>query len=276
MLDTSTPSLARACDYLLGGGASFAADRSLAARLLPLYPRLRDVLLSSRTQVADALAHIARQGVDQYLDIGSGLPTTPCTHEAARHLRPRARVIYVDRDPAVVDHGRALVPPGVRYMAGDLAEPEALLAELGHRPGPPCAAPVTPAAPAAPAVVDFSRPVCVVLGLVLPVLDPSTARGVVRVLVKALAPGSYLVATVGAGKDGQLPDAIWPVSPPAGEFAGFFAGLDLLPPGIRAGHALCGAGVKPLSPLSPLSPTAAASGTPGARDGGADPDPWKR
>ena len=226
MLDTRTPSVARAYDYLLGGGASFAADRALAGRLAALYPRLEVNLLSSRTQVADSVAHIARQGVDQYLDVGAGLPTRPSTHSAARALRPAARVVYIDRDPVVVTHGAALVPPGVRYQEGDLTEPEALLAAL--------------------ALIDLSRPVCLVLALVLQAIDPPTARAVVGVLVKALPPGSYLVATVGAGDAGRLPDSVWAASPTEADLTSFFGGLDLLPPGITArGEVLCGTGVKP-------------------------------
>src|ERR1700733_12222421 len=128
MLETSTPCLARACDHLLGGRASFAADRALALRLMRMYPGLRTVLFSSRSFAADSFARIARAGVDQYLDLCSGLPTTPAPHETAQAFQPGARVAYVDRDPAVVQHGRALVPAGVRYLAGDLAEPEAILA----------------------------------------------------------------------------------------------------------------------------------------------------
>ena len=233
MLDTRTPSVARAYDHLLGGEASFAADRALAGRLLALYPRLQDVLISSRTQVADAVARIARHGVDQYLDVGAGLPTRPSTHATARALLPAARVAYVDRDPLVVEHGTDLVPPGVRYCSGDLTEPEALLDTLVG-------------------VLDFTRPVCLVLALVVQALEPGTARAVVGVLVKALPPGSYLVATVGAGDAGRLPDAVWPAAATEADLAAFFGGLDLLPPGIsRHGDVLSGVGVKPYPRRTP-------------------------
>ena len=228
MLDTSTPSLARAWDHLLGGGASFAADRALALRLEALYPEIREVLSSSRRHTADAITRIARSGVDQYLDVGSGLPTRPSTHETARAIVPAARVAYVDRDPAVTAHGRALVPAGVRYVQGDLAEPEAILAS-GDLTG----------------FIDFSRPACLVLTLVLHVLDPGTARAVVGVLVRALAPGSYLVVTAGAGESVALPESVWPGKFTADDLGSFFAGLDLLPPGIREGKALCATGLKP-------------------------------
>ena len=225
MLDTRTPSVARAYDHLLGGEASFAADRALAGRLLALYPQLQDTLIASRAQVADAVARIAAAGIDQYLDVGAGLPTRPSTHATARALLPAARVAYIDRDPLVVEHAASLIPPGVRYQGGDLTEPEALLAALGF--------------------IDFSRPGCLVLALIVQALEPGTARAVVGVLVKALPPGSYLVATVGAGDAGRLPDSVWAAGATEADLASFFGGLDLLPPGItRRGEVLCGTGVK--------------------------------
>jgi hypothetical protein len=242
VLDTSTPNLARACDYLLGGGASFAADRALALRLEGLYPGIRDILFSSRSYTADAVARVARGGVDQFLDLGSGLPTTPATHETARAFQPRARVVYVDRDPAVVQHGQALVPAGVRYVAGDLAEPEAILASADVR-----------------GLLDFARPIGLVLTLVLQSLDAGTARAVGGILVRALPPGSHLIATAvpsagrgGPGKPAQasMPGFVWtgPFTPD--DLASFFAGLDLLPPGVTEGpgapdgRALCASGTK--------------------------------
>ena len=174
MLDTAAPSLARAWDHLLGGGASFAADRALAQRLEALHPGLRDRLSASRRYVSDRVAGIARTGVDQYLDLGAGLPTRPAVHETARAVLPGARVAYVDRDPAVIEHGRALVPASVRYLQGDLAEPEAILSHADLA-----------------GFLDISRPVCLILALTLHVLDPGTARAVAGVLIRAAAPDSF-------------------------------------------------------------------------------------
>ena len=227
MLDTSTPSLARAWDHLLGGGASFAADRVLALRLEALYPEMRAAICSSRKYAAGAVTRIARSGVDQYLDLGSGLPTQPSVHESARVVLPAARVAYVDRDPAVTAHGSALVPAGVRYVQGDLAEPEAILAS-GDLTG----------------FIDFSRPACLVLTLVLHVLDPGTARAVVGVLVRALAPGSCLVVTAGAGESDGLPESVWPGKFTADDLGSLLAGLDLVPPGIQEGRIVCATGLK--------------------------------
>jgi hypothetical protein len=246
VLDTRTPSVARAYDHLLGGGASFAADRALAGRLTALYPQLQENLAASRTQVAEAVTRIAGHGVDQYLDVGAGLPTRPSVHATARALLPAARVVYIDRDPAVVTHGTDLVPAGARYQAGDLTEPESILAALSYRPASATASRATPPAPESLGFIDFSRPVCLVLALILQALEPGTARSVVGVLVKALAPGSYLVATLGAGDAGRLPDSVWPAGATESDLAAFFGGLDLLPPGIgRRGEVLHGVGVKP-------------------------------
>ena len=227
MLDTSTPSLARAWDALLGGGASFAADRALARQLETLYPAIREALFASRIYAADAVTRVARAGVDQYLDLGSGLPTRPSTHEVARAILPSARVAYVDRDASVMEHGRSLVPAGVRFVRGDLAEPEAILASSDLT-----------------GYIDFSRPACVILTLVLHVLDPGTARAVVGVLVRALAPGSYLIVTAGAGESVALPESLWPSGFTVRDLESFFGGLDLVPPGVKEGGVVCGTGLK--------------------------------
>jgi hypothetical protein len=221
VLDTSAPNLARAYDYLLGGGANFAADRSLAERLTALYPRAPQLLAISRTYRGHSLADIAARGIGQYVDVGAGLPTRPSTHSVVRAAVPGAQVVYVDNDPAVVQHTSSLVPPGVRAVEGDLAEPEALLDRL-----------------------DLARPACLVLTMVLQVLDPGTARAVTGVLVRALPRGSYVVITVGAGEEGRLPDAVAPGGFTPEDMAAFFAGLELVPPGITQGPVLCATGVK--------------------------------
>jgi hypothetical protein len=226
-VDTSTPSLARAYDHLLGGRANFAADRSLAARLSQLYPRTSALLSLSRTYTATAVAACAAGGVAQFIDVGCGLPTSPAVHEAALRARREARVVYVDRDPAVVAHAAALVPRTVRVIEGDLAEPEALLWSM--RP-----------------LLDLSRPACLVLALVVQALpDAGLARAVVDVLVRGLAPGSCLIMTAGHGDDGRLPDGVTGASLAERDFESFFAGLDLLPPGVEAGLVLRCTGRKP-------------------------------
>jgi hypothetical protein len=228
VLDTSAPNLARAYDYLLGGRANFAADRSLAGRLAQLYPSAPRLLSLSRTYRAASLDTVARSGVAQYVDVGSGLPTRPSAHAVVRAVVPGARVAYVDRDPAVVGHIASLVPPGVRAFEGDLAEPEALLDTVGR-------------------FIDFASPVCLVLALVLQVLEPPTARAVASVLIRALPPGSCVLITAGEGERGRLPDAVSPEGFEAADIEGYLAGLELLdipgqPP--APGPVLCATGRK--------------------------------
>ncbi|HUN37352.1 MAG TPA: SAM-dependent methyltransferase [Trebonia sp.] len=240
-IDTSTPSLARAYDFLLGGRANFAADRALAGRLQGMYPRARTLLSLARTFQASAITSLARGGVSQFIDVGCGLPTSPATHEAALSARSDTRVAYVDRDPAVVAHAAVMLPSvrppaQVRVIEGDLAEPEALLWSL--RP-----------------MLDFTRPACLVLGLVLQVLDPGTTRAVVGVLTRALASGSYVVVTCGAEDAGRLPDAASGAGLTAGDVESFLAGLEVQAPGVRLepaesgsaepGLLLCAVGRKP-------------------------------
>jgi hypothetical protein len=218
-VDTSTPSLARAYDYLLGGRANFTADRALAGRLRPLYPAASQVLSLSRAFVASSVADLARDGIDQFIDIGCGLPTRPSIHEAALRARPGARVAYVDRDPGVVSHAAALLsriprPAQVRVIEGDLAEPEALAWSL--RP-----------------FVDLARPACLTLALVVQALDPGLARAVAGVLIRELAPGSYVVFTCGHGAAGRLPDAASSAGLEARDVTAFLAGLDPLAPGVQ-------------------------------------------
>lgn len=230
--DTRRPSLARAHDYLLGGRNNFAADRGLAQTLLDMSPLTGELLAENRAFIRRAVTLAAGAGVGQFLDVGSGLPGL---HEAIRAVRPEARVAYVDNDPDVRAQGSALVAatPGVRFLDGELAEPEALLTS-----------------PALLAVVDLSKPVCLVLAMVLQLIGEPTARGVVGALVRALAPGSHVVISSSASTLG--PEGIEP----------YFGGLELVEPGIvdarlwgvttagelseRDDSVLCGVGRKPL------------------------------
>jgi len=232
--DASTPSIARVYDYFLGGRDNFAADRVLAQRLIDIFPPIPVTVRENKQFLERAVTWMAGEGIGQFIDVGCGLPTTPSTHGTARIVNPDARVAYVDRDPVVTDHGRVLVPPGVRYSTGDLAEPEAILASADVA-----------------GFLDLSRPVCLILTLVLQALDPGTARAVAGVLVRALAPGSYLIATAAPGSTGRLPDFTWPLPFTPDDLGSFFAGLDLLPPGVHEGpgapegRVLCAAGIKP-------------------------------
>lgn len=131
LFDTSTPNIARVYNYWLGGKDNFAADRAEAERLIAVYPELPCLARQSRSFLARAVEWLAQQGVTQFLDLGCGLPTGENTHEIADAVHPDCRVVYVDDDPIVVAHARALLQcPGVSVMCGDMAEPDAILAAV--------------------------------------------------------------------------------------------------------------------------------------------------
>jgi S-adenosyl methyltransferase len=167
-LDATVPNMARVYDYWLGGKDHFPADRAEADLLLSLYPPLRDLVRENRAFVTRAVAWAAEQGISQFLDLGAGLPASPAVHQAARAVLPAARVAYVDTDPVVLAHARALLATsdGVTAVAADLRDPAAVLADKELR-----------------TVIDPDQPAGVILGAVLHFLDAVTARTVA-------APGS--------------------------------------------------------------------------------------
>src|SRR6266516_2013792 len=111
-IDTSVPHPARAYDYLLGGKDNFPADRASAERVLAAAPEMRDTARSNRAFLVRAVRFLAEQGIRQFLDIGTGIPTSPNVHEVAQQIAPQARVVYVDNDPLVLVHARALLTSG--------------------------------------------------------------------------------------------------------------------------------------------------------------------
>ena len=129
-LDTTLPNMARVYNYWLGGKDNFPADRAEADLLLGIYPPLRDLVRENRAFVTRAVAWAAGQGISQFLDLGAGLPASPAVHQAARAVQPAARVAYVDNDPVVLAHARALLAgEGVTAVAADLRDPAAVLAD---------------------------------------------------------------------------------------------------------------------------------------------------
>lgn len=182
-LDFSTPNVARMYDYLLGGLNNFAADRAAAERVLTHLPQQRAAALENRRFIDRAVRFLAapEQGVTQFLDIGAGLPTRQSVHEVARMLNPACRVAYVDYDPVVVSHGKAMLAERdcSVVVQEDLRDPEAVLGNPEIR-----------------AHLDLSRPVGLILVNILHwIHDGDLPRQVLGVLRDALAPGSYLVLT---------------------------------------------------------------------------------
>jgi len=178
-VDVTRPSIARIYDYLLFGKDNFAADRAAAEKLMQSRLDPRRLALANRAFLRRAVRFLAQQGISQFLDLGSGLPTSPSVHEVARDLTPGARVVYVDHDPIVVAHNDALLATrdGVITVRADLRDPEAVLSH-----------------PALTRCIDFGLPVAVLLLSVLHFIGPDEdAPGIVARFRERMAPSSYLV-----------------------------------------------------------------------------------
>ena len=221
--DPAVPNIARAYDYMLGGKDNFAADRELAGRILQLYPQAADLARENRAFLTHAVGHVAAAGIGQFIDVGAGLPTHPATHEAAREHQAGAHMVYVDIDPVVITHTLALLKADrVTAIAGDMTSPPQVLASA-ERTG----------------LIDLTRPACVILAMVLHFLSAEQAANVVAGFTAALAPGSYLILSVGSNRDQDLAESVISeysagslnVHTPA-QIAGYFNGFDLVPPGL--------------------------------------------
>ena len=233
-LHTDRPQSARMYDFLLGGKTNFQPDRDIAAKALAAFPGLRDVVRTGRAFMGRAVGFLAEQGVDQFLDIGTGIPTSPNVHEIAQAINPATRIVYVDNDPIVLAHARALLSNSssegrIDYIHGDLRRPEHI---LGH----PCLTSDDPA-------LDLSRPVALQLLAVLHFLaDEDDPYGIVKRLLDRLPSGSWLLvghATADASPDqvGRAGSAyasggvgIHPRS--QAEVSRFAEGLELVDPGV--------------------------------------------
>jgi O-methyltransferase involved in polyketide biosynthesis len=227
--DTSVPNVARMYDYALGGKDNFAADREAAEKILAAQPDGVITAKDNRLFLQRAVRYITSQGVAQFIDIGAGLPTVQNTHEVAQDERPGARVAYVDYDPVVVGHAKALLAgtPNVIAVDGDLRRPEEITGN-----------------PAIREHIDFTRPVALMLIAILHFLD-DTSYGLVESLVRSLPSGSYL-ALSHATPDHTTEDAhreveaVYERSSAAlsmrtrAEISQFFDGLDLVEPGVVA------------------------------------------
>ncbi len=222
VFDASLPNIARVYDFLLGGKDHYAADRAETARLIEVFPLLPLRARQNRLFLARAVTWLAGQGVRQFVDIGCGLPTAQNTHQVARAAHLDCRVAYVDRDPVVVSHARALLSStGVIALQGDLADPDAILAN-----------------PILQRLITLAEPVAVILAMVLHFFDAATARGITAAITHAIAPGSYVVISAGSGDEqtgGRLAreyqaGTLCNHSP--AQIGAFFDGLELIPPGL--------------------------------------------
>ena len=227
-IDLSTPSPARMYDYALGGKDNFAVDREAVERVAAHFPEFRDVAVANRGFLSRAVTAMAEAGVRQFLDLGTGIPTSPSVHEVAAEVHPDCRVVYVDHDPIVMAHARARQAshPGVVTVMEDLRDPQAV---LGHR--------------AVRDQLDLTRPIGLVLSAVLHFVRRDAAAAVLERYVRVLAPGSHL-AVATATSEGMTADGIARIeaiyeksSSPIvfrsrAEVEQLFEGFDLLPPGL--------------------------------------------
>lgn len=226
-LDVTRPSPARIYDYMLGGEHYFDADARAAEQILRAVPEIRDCAWSNRGYHQRSAAWIARQGVRQFLDIGSGLPTVGNTHEVVKRIHPDTRVVYVDNDPMVELHGRAILDAAgtVSVICADLRDPDTI---LGH--------------PAVRSLIDPGEPTGLLLTAVMMfVSDEFDPWGLVSRYVRAMAPGSYLSLShlTDDAKPPAAVEAFRRVFDKATEHmhfrsrdqvARFFDGLELVPP----------------------------------------------
>lgn len=232
-IDTTRPHPARIYDYGLGGKNHFAADREVAEKVLAAVPSLRIAARENRAFLGRAVRFLARDaGIRQFLDIGTGLPTTGNVHEVAQQVAPESRILYADNDPLVLAHARALLtssPEGrTGYIEADLRDPRSILSDAVTRD-----------------ILDFDRPVALMLVAVLHFLtDADDPARIIATLLDALPAGSYLVAshtttehstpsTKVAGVSAYQSSGI-PLQPrDSDDFARLaFPGLELVPPGV--------------------------------------------
>ena len=226
--DFDVPSPARMYDYFLGGKDNFAADRDAADRVIAAYPETRRLARANRRFLTRAVWYLAEHGIRQYIDLGSGLPTSPNVHEIARKIRPDARVVYVDNDPMVATHGRAeCAGEGIAFIERDIRYPQEILTDRRLTD-----------------LIDFTAPVAFLCAAVLHFIpDHDNPKDIVAALRWRMAPGSYLVISHAATDDANkqalsaIADVYQEATSPAvprteEDIQAFFTGLDLLEPGL--------------------------------------------
>jgi hypothetical protein len=177
-VDLTRPSAARVYDYYLGGSHNLEVDRRMAREAIAMWPDLPAIMQSNRAFLRRAVRYVAEQGISQFLDIGSGIPTVGNVHEAAQQVNPDARVVYVDSDPIAVAHSRAILAGNEQtaVVQADLREPDALFEH-----------------PAVGDTIDLNRPVAVLMVAVLHfVSDEDDPWGMIAGYRDRLAPGSFL------------------------------------------------------------------------------------
>jgi hypothetical protein len=229
-LDTGVPHSARLWNYWLGGKDNFAVDRAVADQILAMVPEMVASARADRAYLGRVVRHLAGDaGIRQFLDVGTGIPTADNTHEVAQRIAPDSRIVYVDNDPLVLVHARALLtshPDGsTDYLDADLREPQKIIAGARR-------------------TLDFGRPIALtMLGVLNFVPDDDEAAGLVARLVDALPPGSYLAISHPTNEiNGETMEAalrLWnegPAAPmvlrSADQVRRLFGDLEMVAPGV--------------------------------------------
>ncbi|MET9734077.1 SAM-dependent methyltransferase [Streptomyces sp. NPDC006458] len=228
-IDTTRPHPARVYDWYLGGKDNYPVDEELGRQIAAIDDGAPRAARANRWFMQRTTRHLAREtGIRQFLDIGTGIPTEPNLHQIAQRIAPGTRVVYVDNDPIVLAHASALLrstPEGAtEYVQADARDPRSILERAGR-------------------VLDFDRPVAVsLIALLHFIADEDGAHDLVSTLVDALAPGSCLVLSamtadfepenVRRGIDLYTAQGVTLVARSQAELGTFFAGLDLMDPGI--------------------------------------------
>jgi len=228
-LDPTVPNPARIWNYWVGGKDHFEADRALAEQFGQVVPKMPLIARLTRQFLSDTVSELAADGIRQFLDIGTGLPTADNTHEVAQRAAPGSRIVYVDNDPVVLAHARALLTSTsegrTAYLDADIRDPAKILLQAAE-------------------TLDFGQPIAVLLIAVLHfVQDSDDPYGIVRSLMDAVPSGSYLAIVHGASDVGvdDMPEAERRYNAQASaqfrardrdHVSRFYDGLDLVGPGL--------------------------------------------
>jgi hypothetical protein len=230
VIDTSVPHSARVWNYWLGGKDNYAVDRIAGDQVMAIAPDIVRLARDDRAFLRRAVTYLVTEaGIGQFLDIGTGLPTADNTHQIAQAIAPESRIVYVDNDPIVLAHARALLtstPEGAcEYFQADVREPDKILA-------------------AAARTLDFTRPVAILmLGVLGQIPDSDDPRSIIDTVLGAVPSGSYLAISDGVSTNQSLREAARRLSETSRnwyhlrspeQITGFFDGLELVEPGVVA------------------------------------------
>ncbi|MGH3766527.1 MAG: SAM-dependent methyltransferase [Pseudonocardiaceae bacterium] len=229
-IDTTVPQSARIWNYWLGGKDHYPVDRKVGDQFCAIFPEIIPVARASRAFIARSVQYLAGEaGIRQFLDIGTGLPSANNTHEVAQQVAPDSRIVYVDNDPLVLTHARALLTStaegACQYIDADLRDPDTILLEAGR-------------------TLDLGQPVALMLNNILGhIIDDEQAYTIAKRLVDALPSGSFLALNDGTnvihGKEFDDAIQIWNQASSTPyclrsieQIARFFDGLELVEPGV--------------------------------------------